>query len=93
MRCPQPPKYSAPSKAQGLSIENPQQPPDDSVACRWLAMCAWERKRLDRLESDSSEIRVLRVFRFTLLETNMETQKGLYKDYSPYKNGLYGFPC
>ena len=29
----------------------------------------------------------------TLLETNMETQKGLYKDYSPSKRGLYGFPC
>ena len=29
----------------------------------------------------------------TLLETNMETQKGPYKDYSPSKMGLYGFPC
>ena len=29
----------------------------------------------------------------TLLETNMETQKGPYKDYSPSKRGLYGFPC
>ena len=29
----------------------------------------------------------------TLLETNMETQKGLYKDYSPSKRGLYEFPC
>ena len=25
----------------------------------------------------------------TLPETNMETQKGLYKDYSPFKRGLY----
>ena len=29
----------------------------------------------------------------TLPETNMETQKGPYKDYSPSKGGLYGFPC
>ena len=29
----------------------------------------------------------------TLLVTNMETQKGPYKDYSPFKGGLYGFPC
>ena len=28
----------------------------------------------------------------TLPETSMETQKG-YKDYSPSKMGLYGFPC
>ena len=27
-----------------------------------------------------------------LPETNMETQKGPYKDYSPSKRGLYGFP-
>ena len=27
----------------------------------------------------------------TLLVTNMETQKGPYKDYSPFKGGLYGF--
>ena len=25
--------------------------------------------------------------------TNMETQKGFYKDYSPSKGGLYGLPC
>ena len=30
---------------------------------------------------------------FTLPETNMETQKGPYKDYRPSKRGLYGFPC
>ena len=30
---------------------------------------------------------------YTLPETNMETQKGPYKDYSPFKGGLYGFPC
>ena len=30
---------------------------------------------------------------FTLPGTNMETQKGPYKDYSPFKGGLYGFPC
>ena len=29
----------------------------------------------------------------TLPETNMETQKGPYKDHSPSKRGLYGFPC
>ena len=29
----------------------------------------------------------------TLLETNMEAQKGPYKDYSPLKRGIYGFPC
>ena len=29
----------------------------------------------------------------TLLGTNMETQKGPHKDYSPFKRGLYGFPC
>ena len=29
----------------------------------------------------------------TLPETNMETQKGSYKDYSPSKRVLYGFPC
>ena len=29
----------------------------------------------------------------TLPETNMETQKGPHKDYSPSKRGLYGFPC
>ena len=29
----------------------------------------------------------------TLPETNMETQKGPYEDYSPSKRGLYGFPC
>ena len=29
----------------------------------------------------------------TLLETSMETQKGPYKDDSPFKVGLYGFPC
>ena len=28
----------------------------------------------------------------TLPETNMATQKGPYKDYSPTKRGLYGFP-
>ena len=32
-------------------------------------------------------------FKATLPETNMETQKGPYKDYSPFKKGLYGFPC
>ena len=30
---------------------------------------------------------------YTLPETNMETQKGPCKDYSPFKGGLYGFPC
>ena len=30
---------------------------------------------------------------YTLPETNMETQKGPYKDYSPSRRGLYGFPC
>ena len=29
----------------------------------------------------------------TLPETNMETQKGPYKDYSPSETGLYGSPC
>ena len=29
----------------------------------------------------------------TLPETNMETQQGPYKDYSPSKRVLYGFPC
>ena len=29
----------------------------------------------------------------TLPETNMETQKGPYTDYSPSKRGLHGFPC
>ena len=29
----------------------------------------------------------------TLPESNMETQKGRYKDYSPFKGGLYGVPC
>ena len=29
----------------------------------------------------------------TLPETNMETQNGPYKDYGPFKSGLYGFPC
>ena len=29
----------------------------------------------------------------TLPETNMETQKGPHKDYSPSKRVLYGFPC
>ena len=29
----------------------------------------------------------------TLLETNMETRKGPYKDYSSSQRGLYGFPC
>ena len=29
----------------------------------------------------------------TLPETNTQTQKGPYKDYSPSKRGLYGFPC
>ena len=29
----------------------------------------------------------------TLPETNMETPKGPYKDYSPSKMGLYGLPC
>ena len=28
---------------------------------------------------------------YTLPETNMETQKGPFKDYSPSKMGLYGF--
>ena len=28
----------------------------------------------------------------TLPETNMEAQKGPYKDYSPSKRALYGFP-
>ena len=27
----------------------------------------------------------------TLPETNMETQKGPYKDYSPFKGGYMGF--
>ena len=30
---------------------------------------------------------------YTLTETNMETQKGPSKEYSPSKRGLYGFPC
>ena len=30
---------------------------------------------------------------YTLLETNVETQKRPYKDYSPSKMGLHGFPC
>ena len=30
---------------------------------------------------------------YTLLETNMETQKGPCKDYSLSKMGLCGFPC
>ena len=30
---------------------------------------------------------------YTLPETNMETPKGPYKDCSPCKRGLYGFPC
>ena len=30
---------------------------------------------------------------YTLPETNMETQKGPYKEYSPSKRRLYGFPC
>ena len=34
-----------------------------------------------------------RLQRHTLPETNMETQKGPCKDYSPSKRGLYGFPC
>ena len=29
----------------------------------------------------------------TLPETNMETQKGPYKDYVPFKGELSGFPC
>ena len=29
----------------------------------------------------------------TLPETNMDTHKGPYEDYSPSKRGLYGFPC
>ena len=29
----------------------------------------------------------------TLAETNMETQNGPYKDYSPSKRGLHRFPC
>ena len=29
----------------------------------------------------------------TLPETNMETQKESYKDYSPSERGLYRFPC
>ena len=29
----------------------------------------------------------------TLPETNMEAQNGPYKDYSPFKGRLYGFPC
>ena len=29
----------------------------------------------------------------TLPGTNMEIQKRPYKDYSPSKRGLYGFPC
>ena len=29
----------------------------------------------------------------TLPETTMKTQKGPYKEYSPSKRGLYGFPC
>ena len=32
-------------------------------------------------------------FKPTLPETSMETQKGPHKDYSPFKGGLYGFPC
>ena len=28
-----------------------------------------------------------------LPEINMETPKGPYKDHSPFKRGLYGFPC
>ena len=30
---------------------------------------------------------------FALLETNLETPKGPYTDYSPSKRGLYGLPC
>ena len=30
---------------------------------------------------------------YTLPETNMETQKGPNKDYSPSNKVLYGFPC
>ena len=35
----------------------------------------------------------LKSLTLTLLETDMETTKGTYKDYSPSKRGLYGFPC
>ena len=37
--------------------------------------------------------KVCRSENYTLLETNMETQKGTCEDYSPSKLGLYGFPC
>ena len=35
----------------------------------------------------------MKIATVTLPETNMETQKGPYKDYSPFKGGLHGFPC
>ena len=38
-------------------------------------------------------IRIYKPVSCTLPETNMETQKGPYKDYSPFEGGLYGFPC
>ena len=47
---------------------------------------------LDCLAPDMLEKRP-NIWNPTLLETNMETQKGPYKDYSPSKRGLYGFPC
>ena len=36
---------------------------------------------------------LLAFMEITLLETKMETQKGPYKDYSPSKMRLHGFPC
>ena len=44
-----------------------------------LILCIWDKKL------DSVIV--------TLPVTNMETQKGPCKDYSPFKGGLYGFPC
>ena len=35
----------------------------------------------------------IQVLNPTLPETNMETQKRPYSDYSPFKQGLCGFPC
>ena len=56
---------------------------------------ACNRDRFPLGSSLDSPIWILpgRFSRSTLPETNMETQKGPYQDYSPLKRGLYGFPC
>ena len=61
------------------------------VITRFTRVTTWDFGVIDLLLSPPDPPSIMDYG--TLLETNMETQKGPYKDYSSSKMGLYGFPC